>query len=186
MKAKRVLVAALALSLMGGTVIFADSITQKIKLVFNGHEVADGAVMIDGKTYISVSQAGNALEAIVDWDDEAKKVTINKPNVHMLTFSGKDIFGAVKRGEVKFNVLCSVDNLKVAADSVKVAIIDPAGKVKDIQELDLKERKEYFVFQTQEITYDFKTAGKYTIAFFVKPSNTGVYTQIAEKEITAI
>ncbi|MFD0616438.1 stalk domain-containing protein [Paenibacillus sp. GCM10027629] len=185
MKARRVMVVALALSLMGGSVIFADAITQKIKMVFNGEEVSDGAIMIDGKTYLSVSQAGEKLNAIVEWDDSAKKVTVNKPNVHMLTFSGKDIFGVVKRGEFKFNVLCSVDNLKVAADAVKVSIIDPAGKVKDIQELDLKERKEYFMFQTQELTYDFKAAGKYTIAFFVKPSG-GEYTRVAEKEITAI
>lgn len=186
MKLRKVAVLTLALSLMGGSVIFADSITQKARVTVNGQEVSDGAVVIDGKTYISASQAGDSLGAIVDWDADTKKLTITKPDVNILPFAGKVVFGGVKRGEFKFNVICTVDNLKIDADAVKVSIIDPSGKVKDIQELELKERKENFVFQTPEISYDFKTAGSYTIAFYVKPTNSSSYTQIAKKEIVAL
>lgn len=192
MKARRVLLLALAFSLLGSSVIFADSITQKIKLMINGQEVNDGAVMVDGKNYISVNQVSDALHAFVEWDSDAKKVTINKPNVNMLTAllndSGKsDVFAGLKKGdtkgETKFFVICSVDNLMFSADTVKLVLTDPSGKAKDIQELDFKEKKETFAFQTPPIAYDFKSLGKYTLGFYIKPSKQD-YILISENIIT--
>lgn len=45
-------------SLMGGSLLFADSVNQKIRVWSNGKEIADGGYLIDGKTYIPAREAG--------------------------------------------------------------------------------------------------------------------------------
>ncbi|CAH0120040.1 MULTISPECIES: stalk domain-containing protein [unclassified Paenibacillus] len=187
MKARRVILLALAFSLMGGSLMFADSVSQKVRLLVNGQESSEGGILVNGKAYIPVKQISDSLQAMVDWDENAKKVTVYKPNVHMLTFSGKDIFGIVKKGEKKkFNVLVSGDNMVADVDSFRVSITDPAGKSTTIQELNVKEKTEYFTFQTEELVYDFAATGKYTVGFYIKQSKTSDYVLVSEKVINVI
>ncbi|MFP4974596.1 copper amine oxidase [Paenibacillus sp. CN-4] len=181
MRWRKVAVCVAVFSLMGGSMMFADSVTQKIRVWSNGKEIADGGYLIDGKTYIPAREAGG----VVLWDDSGK-VTIIKPNVHMFMFKGDTVFGNVKPGKVKFKVFTQVDNLTSEIASVKVTIMDPAGNVKDIDEQDVSgSLKEDFWWTTKEITYEFKDTGKYRVGYYIKPSKNADYTLVSEKIISA-
>lgn len=53
MKWKKVMACMLVLSLMGGsTLLFADSVNERVRVWLNGHELKDGGYLIDGKTYV--------------------------------------------------------------------------------------------------------------------------------------
>lgn len=181
MRWRKVAVCVAVFSLMGGSMMFADSVTQKIRVWSNGKEIADGGYLIDGKTYIPAREAGG----VVLWDDSGK-VTIIKPNVHMFMFKGDTVFGNVKPGKVKFKVFTQVDNLTSEIASVKVTITDPASNTKDIDVQDVSgSLKEDFWWTTKEITYDFKDTGKYRVGYYIKPSKTADYTLVSEKIISA-
>ncbi|MCJ8011318.1 copper amine oxidase N-terminal domain-containing protein [Paenibacillus sp. KQZ6P-2] len=168
---------------MGGTVMFADSVSQKIRVWINGHEVQDGGYVIDGKTYVPIRE----FDGLVNWDGDANKVNYIKPNVHIFLFKGDTVFGNVNKGKLKFNVFCQVDSLSEPVSSVKVAITDPTGHVKDIQSQDLgSNQKDNFWFRTYDFTYDFKTSGKYKVGFYIKASKNDDYTLVSEKVITAL
>lgn len=179
---KRVLLCVSIFSLLGGSLLFADSVNEKIRVLINGKEAADGGYLIDGITYVPVREAGG----IAKWDNSSKRVTVIKPNVHIFLFQGDTVFGNVKVGKLKFNVLSQVDSLKTDVAAVKLTITNPSGQVKDIQSQELTTQKDNFWFRTYDFTYDFSRAGKYSIGFHIKENANSSYVQVAEKVITAL
>ncbi|WP_151734806.1 copper amine oxidase [Paenibacillus tengchongensis] len=182
MRWRKVALCVVAFSLMGSSFMFADAVSQKIRVWSNGKEIADGGYVIDGKTYIPAREAGG----IVSWDGSGK-VTITKPNVHMVLFKGDNVFGNVNVGKLKIKVLAQVDSLNDEVAAVKIAIADPSGNVKDIQSQELgSSKKEDFWFSTSEFTYDFKDTGKYRVGFYIKATKNSDYVLVSEKVITAL
>lgn len=182
MRWKKIALCVLVFSLMGSSLLFADAVNQKIRVWSNGKEISDGGYLIDGKTYIPAREAGG----IVSWDGSGK-VTILKPNVQIVLFKGDTVFGNVNVGKLKFKVLSQVDSLTDDISSVKVAITDPSGNIKDIDSRDMEgTKKEDFWFSSSEITYDFKDSGKYRVGFYIKVSKNGDYVLVSEKVITAL
>lgn len=170
-------------SLTGSSLLFADSVNQKVKVWINGEELHDDSYIIDGKTYVPIRE----LDGIVNWDSNSNKVHVIKPNVHIFLFNGDTVFGNVNKGKLKFNVFSQVDSLSDNIASVKIAITDPSGKVKDIQSQDVtSDQKDNFWFRTYDFTYDFKVAGKYSVGFYMKPTKSSDYVLVAEKVITAL
>jgi hypothetical protein len=181
MRWKKITLCVFAFSLMGGSLLFADSVNQKIRVWSNGKEIVDGGYLIDGKTYIPAREAGG----VVNWDGSGK-VTILKPNVHIVLFKGDTVFGNVNIGKLKIKILTQVDSLTDEVSAVKVAITDPSGNTKDIQSQELEgSKKDNFWFPTSEFTYDFKETGKYRVGFYIKASKNGDYVLVSEKVITA-
>lgn len=179
---KKVAVCVCVFSLMGGSLLFADSVNKKIRVWNNGTEIADGGYIIDGKTYIPAREAGG----VVSWDGSGK-VTILKPNVHIVLFKGDTVFGNVNVGKLKIKILTQVDSLTEGVNAVKVAITDPSGNVKDIQSQELEgSEKDNFWFPTSEFTYDFKETGKYRVGFYIKTTKNADYVLVSEKVITAL
>ncbi|AJS57816.1 copper amine oxidase [Paenibacillus sp. IHBB 10380] len=183
MRWKKIMISTLVLSLMGGSLLFADSVSQKVGLWVNGQEVQDGGYMINGKTYVPVRE----FNGVVNWSSENNEVKFLKPNVHIFLFKGDTVFGNVNKGKLKFSVFSQVDGLTTNIASVKVAITDPAGNMLDIQSQDLSsDQKDNFWFRTYDFTYDFKTTGKYTIGFYIKVSKNAEYQLVTQKIITAL
>ncbi|KAF9121437.1 hypothetical protein BGX30_002577 [Mortierella sp. GBA39] len=165
---------------MGGSV-FADSITQKVRVWMNGKEIQDGGYIIDGKTYVPIRE----FDGVVKFNSDTNKVEFIKPNVHIFLFNGDTVFGNVNKGKLKFNVFCQVDSLSDDVASVKVAITDPSGKVKDIQSQDVSgSQKDNFWFRTYDFTYDFSSAGKYKVGFYIKATKTSDYVLHEEFVLT--
>lgn len=182
MRWKKIALCVVVFSLMGGSLLFADAVNQKIRVWSNGKEIADGGYLIDGKAYIPAREAGG----VVSWDGSGK-LSILRPNVHIVLFKGDNVFGNVNVGKLKIKVLTQVDSLTEDVSAVKVAIMDPSGNVKDIQSQELGgSKKEDFWFPTSEFTYDFKDSGKYRVGFYIKPSKGGDYVLVSEKVITAL
>ncbi|WP_379133338.1 copper amine oxidase [Paenibacillus sp. sgz500958] len=182
MRWRKVALCVIVFSLMGSSLLFADSVTQKIRVWSNGKEMADGGYLIDGKTYIPAREAGG----VVSWDGSGK-VTILKPNVHIFLFKGDTVFGNVNVGKLKFKVFSQVDSLTDNIYSVKVAITDPSGNIKDIDSRNMEgTKKEDFWFPSTEVTYDFKENGKYRVGFYIKAEKNSDYVLVAEKVITAL
>ncbi|WP_310549948.1 copper amine oxidase [Paenibacillus glufosinatiresistens] len=179
---KRIALCVCVFSLMGGSLLFADSVTQKIRVWNNGKELADGGYLIDGKTYIPARAAGG----LVSWDNSGR-VTIVKPNVDIILLNGDKLFGNVNAGKLKLKVLCQVDSLAAPVSAVKVTISDPSGNEKDLGSDQDGSQKDNFWFATKETTYDFKeSGGKYTISFYMKGLRDSDYTLIAEKVVTVL
>ncbi|AIQ35317.1 MULTISPECIES: hypothetical protein [Paenibacillus] len=179
---KKITLCVFAFSLMGGSLLFADSVNQKIRVWNNGKEIVDGGYLIDGKTYIPAREAGG----LVSWDGSGK-VSILKPNVHIVLFKDNTVFGNVNVGKLKIKILTQVDSLTEEVSAVKVAITDPSGNVKDIQSQELEgSKKDNFWFPTSEFTYDFKETGKYRVGFYMKSSKNADYVLVSEKVITAL
>jgi hypothetical protein len=183
MKWKSTAAFVLLFSLMGSTLLYADEAAQKIKILFNNREMADTGYVIDGKTYVSA----RGLKGLVTNSDDSKSVSFTEPNVHVFLFKGDTPFGNVNVGKLKFNVFCQVDSLTTSISSIKVAIQAPDGSTKTIQSQDIgKDQKDNFWFKTSDYTYDFKSAGKYTIGVYMKPSKDDDYSLVSEKVITAL
>ncbi|SET48577.1 copper amine oxidase [Paenibacillus sp. NFR01] len=179
MRWKKIAICVAVFSLMGSSFLYADAVSQKIRVWSNGKEIADGGYLMDGKAYIPAREAGG----IVSWDGSGK-VTILKPNVQIVLFSDGKVFGNVNIGKLKIKVLAQVDSLTDDVAAVKVAVTDPSGNTKDISEDTNGSSKEDFWFSTPEFTYDFKDAGKYHVGFYMKTSKSD-YTLVADKVITA-
>ncbi|GGH25963.1 copper amine oxidase [Paenibacillus segetis] len=185
MKWRRVGLLVFAFSLMGGSLLFADAATQKVKFLLNGSEVEDGGYVVDGKAYVAVRE----LQGIVEYNDTSKKVSYYKPNVHMFLFTSSDdkVFGDIeKTGKLKFYAFSQIDNLKTDISSVRISITAPDGTSKVIQTGDIKDQRDNFWFRTEDFTYDFKSAGKYTIGFYMKPSSGGEYVLVSEKGVNVL
>lgn len=181
---KRILATALVTTVLSGsTMLFADSISDRVRVWVNGKELKESGYLIDNKIYVPVREMNGA----VDWDKKNGKLQVIKPNVHIFLFKGDTAFGNVNRGKLKFNVFSQVDSLKNDIDAVKVAIEDPSGKLKDIQSQNIRNQdRDNFWFRTYDFTYDFDTVGKYTVGFYIKSSADSGYEKVAEKVITVL
>ncbi|WP_037289693.1 copper amine oxidase [Saccharibacillus sacchari] len=181
MRWKRIAVCTLALSLLSGSVAFADSAFQKIRVLINGSAVSTGGYLIDGTTYVPVRE----FDGLAEYNDNTRTVTFTKPNVDIFLFKGDTPFGNVSVGKLKFYIFSQIDNLNTDIEAVKVAIRNPSGEVKDIQSQELSSRKDNFWFKTYDFTYDFSRAGKYYVEFYIKKSG-GSYSMVAQKTINAV
>ncbi|MNN47744.1 hypothetical protein D3C81_1621780 [compost metagenome] len=152
-------------------------------MLLNGRDVEDGGYVVEGKTYIPVRE----LDGLAEYNDTNKTVYYYRPNVHMFLFADEKVFGDIKKtGKLKFNVFSQIDNLKTDISAVRVSIIAPDGTSKVIQTSEIKEQSDTFWFRTEDYTYDFKTAGKYTVGFYMKAANSSEFTLVAEKGITVL
>ncbi|MFC4808341.1 stalk domain-containing protein [Paenibacillus sp. GCM10023250] len=186
MKFRKLLIASLVLSLWGGTMLFADGASQRIRVIVNGSELNDAGIFADGKTYLSARQVANTLQSLVLWDDASKKVTIYKPNVHMFLFQDTTIFGNVVKGnKITFKVFAQIDNLLTDISAVKLTIVNPSGTEQVIQSKSVSIDKDNFWYRTDDYTYTFDTAGKYTINFYMKTSSGDDWNLVSQKTITA-
>lgn len=183
MKWRRVALLVVAFSLMGGSLLFADAASQKVKLFLNGNEIQDGGYVVDGKTYVPVRN----IDGLVEYNDDTKTVKYYKPNVHMFLFTDDGVFGDVKKtGKLKFNVFSQIDDLKTDISAVRVSITAPDGSTKEIQTDDIKDQKDNFWFRTKDFTYDFKTSGRYIVGFYMKPSSGSDFMLVSEKGINVL
>ncbi|MDO3409335.1 copper amine oxidase [Saccharibacillus sp. CPCC 101409] len=181
MRWKRIAACTLALSLLSGSAVFAESAIQKIKVMINGTTVSGGGYLIDGTTYVPVRE----FDGLAEYSDSSKTVSFTKPNVDIFLFKGDTVFGNVNVGKLKFYIFSQVDSLNTSISSVKVSIRNPSGDVKDIQSQDLSSSKDNFWFKTYDFTYDFSKAGKYYVEFYIKKDN-GSYSMVAQKAINAV
>ncbi|WP_028611182.1 stalk domain-containing protein [Paenibacillus harenae] len=189
MKIRKVVILLLLLSLWGGSMLFADSATQKVRVFINGSEQDDGGLVDDGKTYLPLRQIASSLQAIVEWDNQSKRAAVYKPNVHMFLFDEKDnkVFGNVTKGyKGSFKVFAQIDNLKIDISAVKVSIFDPSGKEKVIQTGNVNSSNDNFWYATEYIEYKFESSGKYPIRFFVKLKGSEEWTPVSEKIISSL
>ncbi|MCM3746214.1 copper amine oxidase N-terminal domain-containing protein [Paenibacillus pasadenensis] len=187
MKGKKVLLLTLALTLWGGTLIFADSATQAIRVVVNGSELSDGGIMSDGKGYIPLRQLANQLQAVLVWDENTKKASITKPNVHMFLFKpDKSTFGGVDAGKkVTFSVFAQVDSLTTEIHSFKITITDPSGRDTLIHQDVMKSKKDNFWLLSEDLKYSFDSAGTYSIRFSIRLSAGDDWVVVSEKNLIA-
>ncbi|WP_424765922.1 stalk domain-containing protein [Paenibacillus sp. sgz302251] len=187
MKLRKVVILLLVLSLWGGTMLFADSAGQKVRVFINGIDQDDGGLIAEGKTYLPLRQLATSLQAIVEWDNTNKRATVYKPNVHMFLFRNNTVFGNVDRGfQGKFKVLAQIDNLKTDIEAVKISIFDPSGKEKVIQSGKVNPKNDNFWYGTEDIEYKFESSGKYPIRFFIRSTGSDEWTVISEKIISSL
>ena len=191
MKVRKIVILTVIMTLIFGTAAFANSIGQRVRVIVNKTELDDGGVLIDGKSYLPLRSLTDTLQALLIWDDSAKKASIFKPNVHMFTMQGNTPFGSVpKAGRYKFYVFSQIDNLKVDISAFKISITDPYGELTWIDsrvsgDKDFPESgKDNFWVRSKEISYEFKPAGKYTIRFWMKPAGEADLQIVSEKVIT--
>jgi hypothetical protein len=191
MKFRKIILLTLAFTLICGSAVYAETITQKLKVWVNKKEDS-ASVIVDNKTsYISSKIVTDKLQAILLWDEDNKKVTIFKPNVHMLTSSDNNIFGVVKQKEkIKFNTFVQVDTLKVDISALKLTILDPYGdekliEVRNAGDSDFPDGKDNFWITIKDISYNFDSSGIYTLRFWVKPAGENSFQVISEKVINS-
>lgn len=186
MKFRKPFIVFMAMFLWGGSVVFADSVIQSVRVIVNGTELDEGGIISEGKTFLPLRQVANSLGAIVTWDDSAKKASIYKPNVHMFLFQDNKIFGNVDKGsKLTFNVFAQIDNLQIPISAVKVSIFDPSGKETVIQSQSINTSKDSFWYRTEDTKYYFDSAGKYAIRFYLKTSSNEDWKLVSEKLVSA-
>ncbi|AJY76409.1 stalk domain-containing protein [Paenibacillus beijingensis] len=186
MKLKKPFILLLAMSLWGGSMIFADSAAQTVRVIVNGSVLDEGGIINDGKTYLPLRQLASSLQAIVAWDEQSKKVTLFKPNVHMFLFQDSKIFGNVDRGnKYTFNVFAQIDNLLTDISAVKVSIFDPSGRETVIDFKNINVSKDNFWYRTEDVKYNFDSSGKYAVRFFMKVNASDDWKLVSEKLISA-
>lgn len=188
MRIRKLLLLTVVLTLLGGTTIFADTVSQKVKIIFNKQEQDDGGALIDGKAYVPAREVADMAQAFVSWDDDEKKLTISKPNVHMFLMDGNKPFGSVSKGKGSFQVFAQIDNLQTSISSFKVTIADPYGDETYIDGRSSKDDgfpagKDNFWFTSAEKSYEFKYSGKYTIRFWMKSADNSPMQVVSEKTI---
>lgn len=190
MKVRKLVLLTLALTLICGSVAYADTLTQKFRVWVNKKEV-DSSIVVDNKTYISSKIVSDKLQGILLWDDADKEITIFKPNVHMLTSRDNSIFGNVdKKQKFKFNTFIQVDSLKVDISSLKLTIADPYGDETLIEsrstgDSDFPDGKDSFWITMKDISYDFDSVGTYTLRLWMKPAGETSFQVVSEKTIAS-
>lgn len=194
MKARKVLLLTLVLTLVFGSAAFADSISQNIKVLINKKTVEDGGLLVDNKAYVAVGEVSQSLQAIVIWDNSEKKATIYKPNVHMFAMRDSTPFGGVeKNSKFKFRVFSQIDNLRTNITGFKVTISDPYDRVTYIDGRNENDKgwqefyspgKDNFWFTTDTFTYEFDIAGSYTIQFWMQTEDSPMQV-VSEKVISS-
>jgi len=186
MRLKRLFVSFLLLSLLGGGMIFADTVVNKIKLTVNGAELSDSAIVADGTTYVPLRQVSDLLGAFVTWDN--KQVNINKPNVHMMTLKGSTPFQVVPKGAKEtFIVAAQVDSLKTPISAVKIVMLDPSDAELEIYYNDVsvdRDTSAAFNLISPETTYRFNKEGEYKVRIYMKAAKSSDWTLVAEKLIS--
>lgn len=187
MRFRKIIVLLVLLSLWGGTMLFADAATQKVRVIINGINQDDGGIIVDGKTYLPLRQIASSMQAIVEWDNQSKRATVDKPNVHMFLFRNNNVFGNVNKGfQGSFKVFAQIDNLKAEITAVKVSIFDPGGKERVIQSGAVNPKSDNFWYATEDIEYKFESVGKYPILFFIKLKGSDEWQAISEKQISSL
>ena len=194
MRARKIILLAAVLSLLFGSAAFANSISQNIKVMINKKEVANGGLLVDNKAYAALGEISKSLQAIVIWDNNKKEASIYKPNVHMFAMKGSTPFGGVEANSSwKFRVFSQIDNLKTHITGFKITISDPYGQTAyiDGRTIDDQDWKEYYTpgkdnfwFTTDTFSYDFNSAGLYTIQFWMQTDETPMQV-VSEKTIVS-
>ncbi|QMV40334.1 copper amine oxidase [Cohnella cholangitidis] len=192
MKVRKLVVLTLTFTLLCGSVAYADSVTQKLRVLINKkwEEGSDG-VIVDNKTYISSQLISDKLQAIVISDDSDKKVTIYKPNVHMSTVHKSTTFREVQKDQpLDFNVFITVDSLKVDISALKLTIADTYGAETTIWtqksgDSDFPDKKYDFGLTINVSSYTFAQAGPYTLRFWMKPAGESAYQVVSEKVLAS-
>jgi hypothetical protein len=197
MNIRKLLLCALALSVIGGASAGAAEVYQtlkgkKVRLTVNGEDLDGGALQIDGKTYVPLRSVSDTLRALIKFDPNSDSIHIYKPNVHLLLFTGDKNamkpFGNVKRGEYEFSVFAQVDNLKTKVHSVKTTVVDPSGETVETQvkKLPDDETRDMFWYVTSPIRLDFKLTGEYKVKFYIKQSDDSEFELVSEKAILSL
>lgn len=186
MRFKKVLVSVLLLSLWGGSMIFADTVSQKIRVSVNGSNLNESGIVVDGTTFLPIRQLADTFNAFITWGD--KQVNINKPNIHMMTMSvtanGVYPFQAVEKGStVNFYVLVHGDSLKTPISAAKMEIVDPGDAVKELYYESDPENLSVFQLRTKEQKYKFGSEGEYKVRMYMKPAKSNEWTLVSEKLI---
>ncbi|WP_372631484.1 copper amine oxidase [Cohnella sp.] len=192
MKVRKLIVLVTTLTLLCGGVAYADSVSQKLRVLINNKksdEVADGGIIVDNKLYVASQVVSDRLQAIVVREDG--KAIVYKPNVHMVTNVGPKIFAGVnKNDKIKFNTFIQVDSLKLDISALKLTIADPYGDEVLIEQRksgdgNFPDGKSDFWITVEDISYTFDKAGAYTLRFSVRPVGESSFKVISEKTITS-
>ncbi|TBL78233.1 stalk domain-containing protein [Paenibacillus thalictri] len=204
MKARRMLVLALTLSLLGTATVAASPLWgdyegfSKAKVYINNVEkqFADGdapAFLIKNNAMIPVRALADSLQSLVKWDNANSTINIYKPNVHMIIasevdkdYSIKKPFGKVKKGDtLDFAVFAQVDSLNTSISSFKISIETPTGEQAVApHEKTVGAQKDNFWYPWP-FTVTFSKAGNYKVKFSVKLDDSSDYTVVAEKVIVS-
>ena len=186
MRFKKVLVSFILLSLMGGSMIVADTAINKIKLSINGSALNDSAIVVDGTTYVPLRQAASLFGAFVTWDNN-KQVNINRPNIHMMAVKDDTYFQAVWKGStVTFDVLVQGDSVETPISEIKLVIADPNGVEKEIYyEANPENVKIFKLDPNVKVTYEFKKSGDYKLRMYMKPEKSNDWVVVSEKVIVS-
>ena len=187
MRFKKVLVSLLLLSLMGGSVIFADTVINKIRVAINGTSLGESGIVMDGTAYVPLRQVANNFFAFVTWNDN-KQIDINRPNIHMMTMSvnsnGVYPFQAVEKGStVTFYVLVHGDSLSTPISAAKMEIVDPGNTAKELYYESNPENLNIFQLRTKELKYKFASEGEYKVRMYMMPASGSEWTLVSEKLI---
>ncbi|TLS48282.1 hypothetical protein FE782_31550 [Paenibacillus antri] len=194
MKIRNIALGILALTLIGGATAGADEVMQtwkgkKVRVVVNEAELDGGGIQIDGKTYLPIRALSDTLQALIK--AESDTVHINKPNVHLLLFTGDrnamKPFGNVYQGTYDFSVFVQVDNLRTKAHSIKTTVVDPQGQTVDALVYKMTdENRENFWYATSPFKIDFKSTGQYKIKFYIKQTEDSEFELLSEKAILSM
>jgi len=191
MRVRKLIVLITAMTLLFGSVAYADSVAQKLRVLINKKwEDGNDGLVADGKAYIPLQVAEDMLQTIVIKEDG--KVSLFKPNVHMVTNAGTKIFAVVRKNDkFKFNTFIQVDSLKLDISAMKLTIADPYGDETLIEQRKSGDNnfpadgKSDFWMTVEDISYNFDKAGPYTLRFSVKPTGESSFKVISEKTITS-
>lgn len=186
MKIKKLIILVVLLSLWGGSMIFADAVSHKIKVTVNGSALSDQGVIVDGTTYLPLRQLADKFHALITWDDNNKQVNIHKPNIHMMTMSGTIPFQTVRKGStVTLQVAAQGDSLTTPISGVKIVIVDVNGSDKLLHEEEVARHRDTYAFQllTKETKYKFNHEGEYKVRMYMKPAKGGDWMLVSEKLI---
>lgn len=183
---KKVIIMPLLICLWGGSMIYAATEGQKIAVAINGIGLGERGVVVDGTTYLPVRDVANSQQSIIQWDESGKKISIFKPNVHLILLQDQKMFGNVdKNKQLNFHVLVQVDNLKTEISDIKVTITDPMNREELIHAKSVQEKKEDFWFLSKEHKYNFGV-GVYKVRCYMKSGSSNEWSLVSEKQITTI
>lgn len=189
MKIHRLIILTLALSVICGGGLYADSIAQQLRVWFNKQEMDNAGLFIDDKAYLSVESVSDKLNMMSTWDPTRKTMAIYTPNVHMFTMHDSLPFGTVRKEKVKFFVFSQIDNLNTEISAFRVTITDPYGDDtildgRSSEDEEFPKGLDSFSFKSKEVSYDFKHSGKYIVRFWMKPAGETLMQVVSQKIIT--
>lgn len=190
MKFRKILLCALALSIVGGATVAASEVWKTVRIKVNDVEIAEG-LNVEGKTYVPLRSVADTLQALIKVDSSSDTVHIFKPNVHLFLFTGDKNamkpFGNVYQGQYKFVVFAQVDNLMTKANSIKINVTDPNGQtLKSVVAPLAGDQGDNFWYVSSEINVDFRTTGQYKVKFFIQQTPESNYELVSEKAIQSL